>query len=91
MSTAAAATQPAASTPAPRRRVLVPSILTGLVLGLVAAIVVGVIVHSLISGERQADDTMVSAYLAWFIFFLIGIGAAQLPGQMGSRATRHDT
>jgi cytochrome c oxidase subunit 1 len=83
MSTAAAATQPAASPAAPRRRVLVPSILSGLVLGLVAAIVVGVVVHSLISGSRQADDTMVSAYLAWFIFFLIGVGAANFPLKWG--------
>ena len=65
--------------PARRRRVLIPSILSGLVLGLVAAIVAGVVVHSLISGARQADDTMVSAYLAWFIFFLVGIGAANYP------------
>ncbi len=78
-----AATHTEVTPPARRRRVLVPSILSGLVLGLVAAILAGVIVHGLVSGARQADDTMVSAYLAWFIFFLIGIGALNFPIKWG--------
>ncbi|MGP0101240.1 MAG: cbb3-type cytochrome c oxidase subunit I [Solirubrobacteraceae bacterium] len=78
-----AATHTEVTPPARRRRVLVPSILSGLVLGLIAAILAGVIVHGLVSGARQADDTMVSAYLAWFIFFLIGIGAWNFPIKWG--------
>ena len=78
---------PTVDTPSPPsarpRRTLVPSIVTGLALGLVAAIVVGIVVHSLISGSRQADDTIVSAYVAWFIFFLIGVGALNFPVYWG--------
>ncbi len=72
-----------ATPPVRRRRVLIPSILSALVLGLVAAIIAGVIVHALVSGARQADDTIVSAYLAWFIFFLVGIGAFNFPIKWG--------
>ncbi len=77
------ATHSEVTPPARRRRVLVPSILSALVLGLLAAILVGVIVHGLVSGSRRADDTMVSAYLAWFIFFLVGIGAFNFPVKWG--------
>jgi len=77
------ATRSEATPPSRRRRVLVPSIVSGLVLGLFAAILVGVVVHSLVSGSRQSDDTIVSAYLAWFIFFLIGIGAFNFPVTWG--------
>ena len=90
MSATAAAPDAAAAPPARSRGKFVPSIVSGLVLGLVAAIVVGVIVHSLVSGSRQADDTMVSAYLAWFIFFLIGVGAAELPRLLGARPPGQD-
>ena len=83
MSATAAAPDAAAAPPARSRGKFVPSIISGLVLGLVAAILVGVVVHSLVSGSRQADDTMVSAYLAWFIFFLIGVGAANFPVYWG--------
>jgi cytochrome c oxidase subunit 1 len=78
-----AAAEPEISQPAPTRRVLIPSLLSGLGLGLFAAIVTGVIVHSLVSGSRQADDTIVSAYLAWFIFFLVGVGALNFPVKWG--------
>ncbi len=79
----AAATHDEITPPAHRRRVLVPSILSGLALGLVAAIVVGVIVNSVVSGPRQTDDTMVCAYLAWLIFFLVGVGAMNFPVRWG--------
>jgi cytochrome c oxidase subunit I len=58
-----------------RRRFLYPSVVSGLVLGVVAAVVVGIVVHGLASSNRAADATVVAAYAAWFVFFLIGIGA----------------
>jgi len=81
------------TTPAPsRRRMLVPSIVTGLVLGLIGAVVFAVIAHSLLTGSRQADDTIVAAYLGWFVFFLIGMGAANWPIQWlrGRPETTHE-
>jgi cytochrome c oxidase subunit I len=65
----------AASPPAGRRRALVPSIVSGLVLGVVGAIVVGIIVHGLASPDRRADATVTAGFAAWFVFFMIGIGA----------------
>ncbi len=74
---------PAAHPPASRRARMIPSIVSGLVLGLIGALVAGVLVHSLVSGSRQADDTVVSVYLGWFIFFLIGVGATNFPVRWG--------
>jgi cytochrome c oxidase subunit I len=74
MSTIATAPEPS-SPPAGRRRALYPSIVSGLVLGVVGAVVVGIIVHALASSQREADATVVAAYAAWFVFFLIGLGA----------------
>ncbi len=62
--------------PASGKRVVIPSVVSGLVLGLVGAIVFAIIAHSLVSGDRQADDTIAAAYLGWLLFFLIGMGAA---------------
>jgi cytochrome c oxidase subunit I len=77
---------------APRRRALIPSIVSGLVVGLIGAIVLAVIVHGLVSGSRQADDTIVAGYLGWFIFFLVGVGAANWPVQWlrGRPETTHE-
>jgi len=63
----------------PRWRVLVPSVVSGLLLGLAAAIVVGLVVHAIAPAAYQADDTWVAAYIAWFLFFLVGMGAANYP------------
>jgi cytochrome c oxidase subunit I len=75
-----------------RRRMLVPSIVSGLVLGVVGAVVVALIVHSVVHGERRDDDTLVAAYAAWFVFFMIGIGAANYPVRWGLGApdTTHE-
>jgi cytochrome c oxidase subunit I len=54
---------------------LVPSIVSGVVLGVVGAVVVGIIVHGLASPARRADATVAAAYAAWFVFFMIGMGA----------------
>ncbi len=73
-----------AMSPTPRkRRVLVPSIVSGLVAGLVGAIVVAIIVHGVVGSSRRGDDTIVSAYIAWFIFFLVGVGAFNGPIRWG--------
>ena len=69
--------------PGGRRRLLVPSIVSGLVLGVVGAVVVAVIVHALVHGSRRPDDTVVAGYVGWFIFFMIGIGAANYPVRWG--------
>jgi cytochrome c oxidase subunit I len=69
--------------PAGRRRMLIPSIVSGLVLGVLGAIVVALIVHALITGPRRQDDTIVAAYAAWFVFFMVGIGAANYPVRWG--------
>jgi cytochrome c oxidase subunit 1 len=85
MSTSAVAQAPhAASAPTGRR--LVPSIITAVLLGAVGGVVVALIVHSLISGPRQADDTWVSGYIGWFVFFMIGIGAVGFPLRWGAGA-----
>jgi cytochrome c oxidase subunit I len=65
----------AASPPAGRRPALYPSIVSGLVLGVVGAVVVGIIVHGLASPQRGADTTVTAAYVAWFVFFMIGVAA----------------
>jgi len=82
----------AETAPGRPRRVLFPSVVSGLVLGLVAAIVAGVLVGTLVSGPRSADDAIATAYLAWFIFFLIGIGAANdtLRWGLGRAAPTHE-
>ena len=59
------------------------SILTGLVAGLAAAIIAGVLVHHLVGGARRGDDTLVAGYLAWLVFFLVGMGAANYPLRWG--------
>ena len=82
MSTAAS-THDASPAPARKRRVLVPSIVSGLVVGLVGAIAVAIIVHNVVGPSRRGDDTIVSAYIAWFIFFLVGVGAFNGPIRWG--------
>ena len=62
-----------------RKPILIPSILSGLVLGLIGAIVCAVVVHGLLTGSRQADATIVAGYVGWFAFFLVGLGAANYP------------
>ncbi len=75
-----------------KRRVLFPSIISGLVVGLVAAIVTGIIVHALVSSPRRDDDMIVAAYIAWFVGFLVGIGAATYPARLGvgGRMAEHE-
>jgi cytochrome c oxidase subunit 1 len=80
---AIASVHQATSPPARKRRVLVPSIVSGLVAGLVGAIVVGIIVHGVVGSSRRGDDTIVVAYIAWFIFFLAGVGAFNGPIRWG--------
>src|ERR1039458_9976868 len=69
--------------PARKRPALGQSIITGLVLGLVGAIVVAIIVHNVVGPSRRGDDTIVTAYIAWFIFFLVGVGAFNGPIRWG--------
>jgi len=71
------------SEPAHKRRVLVPSIVSGLVVGLVGAIIVGIIIHSIASSDRTGDATLVASYIAFAIFFLFGIGAFNFPVRWG--------
>jgi cytochrome c oxidase subunit 1 len=72
------------SGPAARRRGLrAPSIVSGLVLGFVGAIVVGIIAHGLASPMRTGDTALVAGYIAFVIFFLIGIGAFNFPVTWG--------
>ncbi len=83
-----------ASPPARRRPILIPSVLSGLVLGIVGAVVAALVVHAVVSGSdpRRPDDTVTAAYAAWFIFFLIGIGAANYPVRwgLGKREPTHE-
>ena len=69
--------------PAKKRAVLVPSIITGLVVGLVAAIIAGVIVHQIASPNYAGDATLTAGYLAFAIFFLVGMGAFNFPIHWG--------
>src|SRR5450755_3806456 len=71
------------SAPVRSRRVLAPSIVSGLVVGLIGAIVVGIIAHQLASPMRTGDTTLVAAYVAFAIFWdsgrfggEFGVGAA---------------
>jgi cytochrome c oxidase subunit I len=81
--TAAAEVHEGTGAARPRWRVMVPSIVSGLVLGLVAAIVTGFVVHAVVPASHRADDTLVAAYIAWVLFFLVGMGAANYPVQWG--------
>ncbi len=80
---AIAATHDVTDPPARKRRALFPSIVSGLVVGLVGAIVVAIIVHSVVGPSRRGDDTVVAAYVGWFVFFMIGIGAFHGPIRWG--------
>jgi cytochrome c oxidase subunit 1 len=71
------------SAPVRARRVLFPSIVSGLGVGLLGAIVVGVIAHQLASPMRTGDTTLVAAYVAFAIFFLVGMGAFNFPVSWG--------
>ncbi|MGO9902687.1 MAG: cbb3-type cytochrome c oxidase subunit I [Solirubrobacteraceae bacterium] len=77
------ATGPRASEPVRKQPVLVPSVVSGLGLGLVAAIVVGIIVHGIASPLRDGDATLVAGYVAFAIFFLVGMGAFNFPVRWG--------
>jgi cytochrome c oxidase subunit I len=81
------------STSEPRRgRPIVPSLVSGLVLGVIGAVVFAIIAHHLLSGSRQADATIAAAYVGWFFCFLIGMGAANYPIQWlrGRPGTSHE-
>jgi cytochrome c oxidase subunit 1 len=80
---AAAVAGHAASTSPRKRRVLVPSVVSGLVLGVAGAVVTALVVHGIVGGPRRADDTLTAAYVAWFFFFLIGVGAVNYPLRWG--------
>lgn len=73
--TAISTPQPGARQSQWQRRLRSPSVVSGLVLGVVAAVVVGIIVHHVASPNRLADSTLAASYSAFFIFFMIGIGA----------------
>ena len=91
---ATAISHPHGTAPAAKRRVLFPSILSGLVLGLVAAIVAGLIVAGLVSGNnpRKDDDVIVAGFVAWTVFFLIGMGALNYPLRLlrGGKMSSHE-
>ena len=89
---AIASAHDATSPPARRRRILMPSIVSGLVVGVVGAVVAALVVHALVTGPRRPDDTVTAAYVAWFVFFLIGIGAANYPLRwgLGGPETTHE-
>jgi len=71
MTTSASA--PAMAPAGRRRMVLMPSIVSGLVLGVIAAIVAGELVSHLIDGNT--DAAIYATYTAWSVFFMLGIGA----------------
>ncbi|HYM50413.1 MAG TPA: cbb3-type cytochrome c oxidase subunit I [Candidatus Limnocylindrales bacterium] len=48
---------------------------SAVVFGVVAAVIAGVLVGNVVPGKRAADAGVVAGYLAWAIFFMIGIGA----------------
>ncbi|MDQ2715401.1 MAG: cbb3-type cytochrome c oxidase subunit I [Chloroflexota bacterium] len=52
---------------------LFPSVVSAIILGVVAAVLAYVIVARLVSGNPDAP--LVSAYVAWVLFFFVGIGA----------------
>jgi cytochrome c oxidase subunit I len=81
-----------ASAPSAKKVKLFPSILSGLVVGLVAAIVAGIIGHHIASPQRGADTTLIMAYAAFAIFFLVGMGAFSFPLRwgLGRPDTSHD-
>jgi cytochrome c oxidase subunit I len=58
-----------------RRGALIPSVVSGAVLGVVAALVVGLATSILVSGPRAGDAAVVAGYAAWVVFFMLGIGA----------------
>ncbi len=72
-----------AAAPVRKRPVLFPSVVSGLVVGLVAAILAGIIFHSIASPARTGDTTLVAGYVAFAIFFLVGIGAFNFPISWG--------
>ncbi|HSO93785.1 MAG TPA: cbb3-type cytochrome c oxidase subunit I [Candidatus Dormibacteraeota bacterium] len=54
---------------------LVPSVVSGVLLGVVGAALFAGLTALLVSGPRANDAAVVAGYLGWAIFFMIGIGA----------------
>lgn len=63
------------------RRALVPSVVSGFVLGASAAIVAALVVSHVVQGGNQTDATVLSAYAAWALFFFVGVGALNYPAR----------
>ena len=61
----------------PLIKLLIPSVVSGIVLGAVGALAVGLLVHKLVPDDfvGNGDATVVAASLGWALFFFIGIGA----------------
>jgi cytochrome c oxidase subunit 1 len=70
---------------------LVPSVVSGIVLGAAAAVVCGVIV-SIVTKGVNVDAIVSAAYAGWTIFFFIGIGAFNgiIKWGLGRRAPTHE-
>src|SRR5579883_451143 len=60
---------------------LFPSVISGIILGVAGAVVAGLLIHQITmiyskDGQTPNDDAVASAvYIAWVIFFFVGIGA----------------
>jgi cytochrome c oxidase subunit 1 len=60
---------------------LFPSVISGIILGVAGAVVAGLLIHWITmiysdDGQTPNDDAVASAvYIAWVIFFFVGIGA----------------
>ncbi len=63
----------------PRAARLVPSVLSGLVLGLVGGLLAALIVAQFAHGTRGINQIVVAGYMGWAVFFFVGIGACSYP------------
>ncbi|MHB8245341.1 MAG: hypothetical protein ACYDGN_08315 [Acidimicrobiales bacterium] len=72
----------AEAAPSQRRR-LVPSIVSGLLLGVIGGLLAALLTDQLAHGPRATDQIVVAGYAGWTIFFLVGIGAFNYPLRWG--------
>ncbi len=61
-------------------RRLFPSVISGIILGVIGAVIAGLLIHWVTSvfsedGDPNDDAVTSAVYIAWVIFFFIGIGA----------------
>ncbi|MEX6428361.1 cytochrome c oxidase subunit I [Ferrimicrobium acidiphilum] len=88
MTAVSSPTGPARSAGTQRKRGLVPSVVSGVLLGVVGGLLAAFVMAQFAHGSRGINQIVVSGYVGWTIFFFIGIGAFNYPLRWGFGRTQ---